>query len=796
MKARLPVIMLGLLAVTGVAGVASGAEPSASTTQAQSFTLQRGEHLSGLCAQIRQAGINVTVPDCVRQILFANRDWFAQRFGYVWKDPQSVNLDSAVRLWSEIPYVMPVGLVAGKPMATEPAPEAQPPRTAAGASPSGHFDPQGKAPSTFTIELRKGLKATLPFEDRRDFEEAKKGFIAEPPYKQIMADAGHVAWDMGSYQWLLGGKDFESINPSLQRQAVLNMAYGLYEVVPGRIYQVRGYDLANISFIKGDTGWIIFDPLTAKETARAALDFINEKLGKRPVVGVVYSHSHVDHFGGVRGVVDEADVASGKVMVIAPSGFMDAAIAENVFAGNAMSRRTQWQYAVLLQRNPFGHVDQAIGKNVANGNTGLIAPNRLVSEEFEEITLDGVKMVFQNAPDTEAPVEMNTYFPQFKALWSSEIITGTIHNIYTIRGAAVRNAINWSKEINEALYKFGQEAEVMFASHSWPRWGNERIQEVLRAQRDAYANLNNQALHYANLGVTINEIQNVYEVPKSLREQWAARSYHGDVQNNARAVINRFLGHYDGNPTNLIPLSPADSAPLYVEMMGGAEKILARGQQLYDEGAYLYATEILNKLVFAEPKNQAARRLLADTFEQLGYQAESTSVRNSFLQGAYELRNGLPGGVPPRSTGPDVVRAMSTEQWLDFVGISMDPKKAEGLKFTINLVTPDNGEQYAVEMSNATLTTIKGFQAKNPDLTITVNRADLNGVMMGQTSFDDLIKAGKAKFDGDRTGFDQLRSILVPFTPDFEILPGTALRQHANPPKPFEVRYQIDLDYD
>jgi alkyl sulfatase BDS1-like metallo-beta-lactamase superfamily hydrolase len=793
MRAR-PIAAIAFLTTAATANLAVGAQ--ATPAQAHTFTLQRGENLSTLCADIRRAGVNISSADCIQKILFNNRDWFDQRFGYVWEDPQSVSLDSAVRLWAGVSYVLPAELVAANAIQTEPAEEAQPQQTAANVPPAGHFDPLGTAPSKFTIELRKGLKATLPFEDQRDFEEAKKGFIAEPPYTQIMADAGHVAWDMGSYSWLLDGQDFDSINPSLQRQAVLNMAYGLYEVVPGRIYQVRGFDLANISFIKGDTGWIIFDPLTAKETARAALEFINEQLGKRPVVGVVYSHSHVDHFGGVRGVVDEADVASGKVMLIAPEGFLHAAIAENVFAGNAMSRRTQWQYAVLLQRNPFGHVDQAIGKNVANGNTGLIAPNRLISKDIEEITLDGVKMVFQNAPDTEAPVEMNTYFPQFKALWTSEIITGTIHNIYTIRGAAVRNAINWSKEINEALYLFGQEAEVMFASHSWPRWGNERIQEVLRAQRDTYANLNNQALHYANLGVTINEIQNVYEVPKSLQQQWAARSYHGDVQNNSRAVINRFLGHYDGNPTNLIPLSPADSAPLYVEMMGGAEKILARAQKLYEEGAYLYATEILNKLVFAEPHNQAARRLLADVFEQLGYQAESTSVRNSFLQGAYELRNGLPGGVPPRTTGPDVVRAMSTEQWLDFVAISMDPKKAEGLEFMINLVTPDNGEEYAVEMSNATLTTIKGFLAPKPNLTITVSREDLNQVMMGQASFDDLIKAGKAKFDGDRTGFDQLRSILVPFTPDFEILPGTAPQQPVNPPKPFEVIQQIDLEHD
>ncbi len=649
-----------------------------------------------------------------------------------------------------------------------------------------HFDANGNPPSTFTLELRKGLVATLPFADKRDFEEAKKGFLAEPPYKQIKADAGHVAWDMGSYQWLLQDKDFPSIHPSLQRQAVLNMAYGLYEVVPGRIYQVRGFDLANISFIKGDTGWIVFDPLTTKETARAALALINDKLGKRPVVGVVYSHSHGDHFMGVRGVVDEADVTSGKVKVIAPEHFMQAAIEENVFAGNAMSRRTQWQYAVLLPRDPHGHVDQSIGKNIANGSMGLIAPNVIIAEDFEEVTLDGVKMVFQNTPDTEAPVEMNTYFPQFKAFWAAENVTGTIHNIYTLRGAPVRNALNWSKHINVALWKFGQEADVMFASHSWPRWGNARIQEVLRAQRDAYANLNNQALHYANQGVTINEIHNVYEVPKSLQQQWAARSYHGDVQNNSRAVINRFLGFYDGNPVNLIPLSPQDSAPLYVEMMGGSDKIMAKGRELIGQGKYLHATEILNRLVFAQPQNMDARRLLADAYEQLGYQAESTSVRNSFLQGAFELRNGLPTGSGPRSTGPDVVRAMSTEMWLDFLGISMDPKKAEGIRFTINLITPDNGEKYLVELSNATLTNIEGQQATKPDLTITVNRADLNQVMMGVASFDDLIKAGKAKFEGDRKPFDQLRGLMVAFTPNFEILPGTAApRAPAENSKPF-----------
>lgn len=654
-----------------------------------------------------------------------------------------------------------------------------------------HFHPQGKPPSKFTIELRNDLKSSLPFEDQRDFEESQRGFLGAPPYTQIMADAGHVAWDMGSYEFLLQGEDFESIHPSLQRQAILNMAYGLYEVVPERIYQVRGFDLAHITFIKGDTGWIVFDPLTAAETARAALEFINEKLGARPVVGVVYSHTHLDHFGGVRGIIDEADVISGKVPIIAPEGFLDAAISENVYTGNAMSRRTQYQYAVLLERNPFGHVDQAIGKNVAHGNTGLIAPTYFITQDFEEITLDGVKMVFQNTPDTEAPVEMNTYFPQFKAFWAAENIIATIHNIYTLRGAPIRDALNWSKEINNALYRFGQEAEVMFASHSWPRWGNERIQEVMRTQRDMYANMHNQVLFYANQGVTINEIHNVYKPPISLQNQWAARSYHGSVAHNTRGIIQRYLGYWDGNPATLIPLSPRDSAPLYVEMMGGAQRIMLKARELHDNGQYLEAIEILNRLVYAEPHNQDAKNMLADAFEQIGYQSESTSLRNSFLQGAYELRTGLPRVSPPVSMGPDVIRAMPTENWLNFLGISMDSRKAENMNFTINLITPDNGEKFLIEMSNATLTNIKGYQAQKPDLSITINRTDLNQIMMGISTFEELAVAGNAKLEGNINLLQELGSIMVQFTPNFEILPGTA-NQNPTPSntKPFQYVVQ------
>ncbi len=651
--------------------------------------------------------------------------------------------------------------------------------------PTKPFDPKGKEPSTFTIELQNGLRKTLPFEDKRDFDEAKKGFIAAPPYKQIMADAGNVAWDMGSYEFLLTDKEYNSIHPSLQRQAVLNMAYGLYEVLPGKIYQVRGFDLANISFIKGDTGWIIFDPLTAKETARAALKFINEKIGERPVVAVVYSHSHGDHFGGVRGVVDEADVKSGKVKIIAPIGFMDHAVSENVYAGNAMTRRMFYQYGVLLPRSPYGHVDQSIGKNTAAGNLGLIPPSVIIAKDFEEMTIDGVRMVFQNTPGTEAPAEMNTYFPDLKAFWAAENITGTVHNIYTLRGALVRDALKWSKEINVALYRFGGEAEVMFASHSWPRWGNDRIQEVMRTQRDIYANLNNEVLHLANQGVTINEIHNVYQPPKSLQNNWAAHSYHGSEEHNSRAVLNRYLGYWDANPATLIPLSPQDSAPLYVEMMGGSAKIMAKGKELYNKGEYRLAMEILNKLVYAEPTNQPAKDLLADVFEQIGFQKESPSVRNSFLAGAFELRNGIPQGASPKTSGPDMISAMTTDLWLDFLGIRLDSKKAEGINFVINLVTPDNGEEYVVELNNATLTNIKGFQAKNPDLTITIDRADLEQTMMGAVSMDDQIKSGKAKLVGDRKPIDQLNSVLVQFDMGFELLPGTGAKDLTPALDPF-----------
>jgi alkyl sulfatase BDS1-like metallo-beta-lactamase superfamily hydrolase len=638
-----------------------------------------------------------------------------------------------------------------------------------------HFHPEGKAPSKHTLEILRKAREGLPFGDDRDFAEQKRGLIAPMQDMKIMADAGHVAWDMEGFQFLDSQEAFDSIHPSLLRISRLNNNYGLYEVVPG-IYQVRGFDLSDVTMVRGKTGWIVFDPLVSAETARAAWKLFQDHVGQGlPISAVIYSHTHVDHWGGIRGLLNEEDVRSGKVPVIAPAGFMTYMVAENVYAGNAMNRRLFYQYGLLLPTSPHGYVGQGLGQRVSAGAVGLIAPTHFVEKPIEELEVDGVRMIFQNTPNTEAPREMNTYFPDMKALWMAENVTATLHNIYTLRGTLIRDPLNWSKYIGEALYRFGLDAEVMFASHHWPRWGNARIQEVLRAQRDLYAHMNNQVLHLANQGVTINQVHNVYELPPSLQQKWECRGYHGSAEHNSRGVIQRYLGFWDCNPATLIPLSPADSAPLYVEMMGGADKIMARARQLYDDGKYLLAQEIVNKLVQAQPGNQAAKSLLADVFEQIGYQQETPSLRNSFLSGAYELRTGIPQGETGNTRSPDVVRAMSTELFLNFLAIRMDSRKAEGMRFSINLVTPDNGETFIVEMNNATLTSIAGFQAQNPDLTLTINRSDLEQTMMGVKPLEAQIADGTAKVQGDVSVLAQLAGTMVDFDPRFEVMPGTKL---------------------
>ncbi len=641
-----------------------------------------------------------------------------------------------------------------------------------------HFNDLGNDPSEFTVAAQAALRNELPFEDRRDFEEARRGFIAAPDSDQIVGANGNVVWNMGAYGFLLANQEYDSIHPSLQRLATLNMNWGLFEVVPDFIYQVRGFDLANMTLVRGDIGWIIFDVLTSSDTAAAALALVNEQLGTLPVRAVIYSHSHIDHYGGILGVVSEEQVANGEVEIYGPRGFVEQSVAETLFASGG--GRAGLQYAGGLPPSPFGRVDSAIGKAVAGGPRGMVAPTVEITADYEEHVVDGIRMIFQNTPGTEAPAEMNTWLPDSRVFWAAENVTATIHNVYTLRGTLVRDALLWSKKINEALYLYGRNAEVMISSHNWPRWGSERIQEVLRAQRDGYANLHNQVLFLANQGTTINEIHNEYRVPQSLQQEWSARQYHGSEFHNSRAIINRYLGYWDGNPATLAPLSPSESAPLYVEMMGGAGAILARAGSLFDSGDYRLAMELLNKLVYAQPDNTDAKNLQAATFEQLGYQYESTSMRNVFLTAAQQLRGGIPvgvGGLLPGGGGPRLspsqARSISTGQWLDLLGIYVDSARADGMEFTINLSVGDLDEQYVVEMHHGTLTSVAGFSSPGADLALTLNRDELNPVIMGQVSLLQQAQGPGVNIQGDIGVLQQLQSVLVRFSPGFAVVPGT-----------------------
>ncbi|MDD1780913.1 MBL fold metallo-hydrolase [Enterovibrio sp. ZSDZ35] len=631
------------------------------------------------------------------------------------------------------------------------------------------YSPEAKAPTQTTQNFAAEQRATLPFNDKEDFALVEKGLITQQDNLEIKDKAGKVIWELGNYDFLLDGKDYDSIHPSLQRQAQLNMHHGLYKVTD-RIYQVRGYDLANITFVQGDTGWIVFDPLTVPATAKAALDFINKELGERPIKAVVYSHAHADHFGGVKGIVSQEQVDNGEVEIIAPRGFLHHAVAENVLAGNAMSRRVTYQYGNALEKSATGQVDAAIGKGVAQGEVSMIAPTLVISEETETKVVDGITMEFQNTPGTESPAEMNTYFPQFNALWMAENTVGGLHNVYTLRGAEVRDAKAWSKYINESIHMYADDADVMFASHSWPRWGNDNINQFLRKQRDMYGYIHDQALRLANHGVTINEIQDEFHVPDVLAHEWYNRGYHGSYHRNAKAVINKYLGYFDMNPATLRPLSPTDAAPKYVAAMGGIDNVLKVGQEAYKSGEYRWCAEVVDKAVFAEPTNQKARFLQADCLEQIGYQSESAGERNTYLMGAYELRHGTPKGDATKTAGADVVVAMDTELFLDYLGVRLNGDKAAGVDYTINFVLPDVNETFLVELENAHLNNLKGVQSDNPDMTLTVDRAALNKVLMGKASLNDLVSAGQAKIEGNAKALTDIAGMLDNFEFWFNII--------------------------
>ncbi len=624
-----------------------------------------------------------------------------------------------------------------------------------------------KPASSHTITQQNEVKQALPFANKKDFALAEKGLIVRPEQVEIFNDDGTLAWELGNYQFLL--EDHASVNPSLLRQARLNYQYGLFKITEN-IYQVRGYDLSNFTVIKGDTGWIVFDPLLTPATAKAALKLVNDTLGQRPVTGVVYSHAHADHFGGVLGVVTPEQVKQHNIPIIAPSGFMEHAIKENVLAGNVMTRRAIFQYGNVLPKGATGQVDAAIGKGLSIGMFGLIKPTVEIDENERVMIIDGVEMVFINTPGGESPAEMNTYFPKDKAFWAAENVIGTMHNVYTLRGAAARDALAWSKFINEMVYGYGQQAEIIFASHSWPRWGNEDIQTYLKKQRDMYAYLHNETLHLANQGVTINEIHNEINVPDSLQHEWYNRGYHGSYKHNAQGIMNKYLGYFDMNPANLDRLSPADSAPKYVAAMGGEKQVMTLAQEAHDKGEYRWGAELLNKLVFAQPNYIPAKRLLAKMYEQMGYQAESAGWRNTYLTGAKELRDGVLPTSNITRPGPSFLQAMDTGLLFDYLAVKVNAKRAESEAFKINFTFTDEGREYLVELSNATLTNIEGVTVQDADLSLTISRENWTLVILKQVALSDLLASGKASFAGDIRILNQLFSLMDEFPFWFNIV--------------------------
>lgn len=621
-----------------------------------------------------------------------------------------------------------------------------------------------------TMDVNNAVKQSLPFNEKRDFENAQKGFIAKQDVVTIKDAQGNVVWDLEQYKKYidLDKPSPDSVNPSLWRNAQLNMINGLFEVTEG-IYQVRGYDLSNITFIKSNTGWIVFDPLISQETARAALEFVNEKLGKRPVVAVVYSHSHIDHFGGVRGVVDEKDVIAGKVKIIASLGFTEHAVSENVIAGNAMGRRAIFMYGALLPRNEFGGVNGGLGQTTSTGVATLIEPTDIIEKTGQEMIVDGVRMVFQYTPGTEAPTEMNTWFPDKKALWMAENSTNTMHNILTLRGAQVRDALKWSSYLQETIEMWGADVKVKFQSHHWPMWGNSDIVSYFKKQRDIYKFTHDQTVRLMNQGYTGEEISEIIKLPKELENNWSTRGYYGTLRHNSRAVYQRYMGWYNGNPSDLNNLPPTNAAIKYVEYMGGENSAIEKAQADFDKGNYRWVAEVLKHVVFANPQSKKGKALLADAYEQLGYQSESGPWRSVYLQGAYELRNGTPSSGGVKTASPDIIKNMPPEMLFDYLAVRILPEKAEGKHFAINLNFTDLNEKYTLYVEDSVLIHTKK-PAEKPNVTLTLKKTILDDVQLGSVTLEKAIANGDIQLKGDKEVFKDFVGMLDTFDFWFNIV--------------------------
>ena len=594
--------------------------------------------------------------------------------------------------------------------------------------------------------------------DPEDFTRAQRGFIATLEDPRIVDSAGRTTSDIGRYGFLQG-KAPDTVHPNLWRHAKLNANHGLFEVTDG-VWQVRGYDISNITFIKSDSGWIVVDPLTVEATARAGYELITKHLGHRPVVAVIYTHSHADHFGGVLGVTSQADVDAGLCQVIAPVGFLHEVVGENVIAGPAMGRRALYQFGPMLPPGPQGHVDSGLGNSIPIGANTLIAPTRDITFTGEEMNIDGVRVVYQLTPETEAPAEMNFFFPDYDALCMAENCSHTMHNLIPIRGALVRNSLRWSKYINEAIELFGDQTKVVFTSHNWPRWGHDDAVEFLGLQRDLYKWMHDQTMRLANQGLVATEIADTLKLPDDFLAHEHTHGYYGDLVHNSKAVYQRYLSWYDGNPANLNKLPPVEVGKRYVALAGGADQVLAAGRQALSTGDYRWGVELVNHLVFADPANTEARALQADLLEQLGYQSESSTFRNAYLMGAQELRHGSPDlpANPARARG--ILVAMTVEQIFDTISVRLKSEEVGGLSIKINWTftdmagTPD--ERWVLALSHRTLYGVQGRHDEASLATVSMRRSLLIDILTQQTTFIDEVVAGHIVIDGDATALQKI----------------------------------------
>jgi len=616
-----------------------------------------------------------------------------------------------------------------------------------------------------TAAANRSVAMTLPFHDARDLDDARRGFLATLDEPLITATDGRVVWDLDAWGDL-GGDAPDTVHPSLWRQAALNLVHGLFEVVPG-VYQVRGLDLSNMTLVEGERGVIVIDPLISNETAAAALALYRRVRGDRPVTGLVYTHSHIDHFGGARGVLPDGQ--PGATPIVAPEHFTEHALSENIHAGPAMARRATYMYGALLPKGPTGQVTAGLGPTTSAGTLSLVPPTVHISHTGQELVLDGVRIVFQLTPGTEAPAEMNFHFPDLRVLCMAENATHNLHNVVTLRGAPVRDARAWSRFLDESLELFGADTDVLFASHHWPTWGADRIAEHLANQRDLYGYLHDQTLRLLNRGLTGAEIAEELTLPPALEQDWACRGYYGSVNHNVKAVYQRYMGWFDGNPANLWRHPPEAAARRYVEYMGGADAVLERARASFAEGDYRWVAEVVNHVVFADPENDEARELQAATLEQLGFGSENATWRNFYLMGAQELRTGEVRMAVTANT-LDMVSQLSVSQVLDAMAVRIDGPRAFGVELVVNWSITDLDERHLMRLHNAVLTHVAGSHDPDADLTVALSRLALLQLVVGLTTLDALTEAGTATHTGDPTVLDTFRSLVDPPDPAFPLV--------------------------